>query len=333
MSSPARGAADLARLIEPTLVALELPDRIATGFVATPDGRVVTGLHVVAGVTDITVRFADGRRAAVTSVSAVDPLRDIVSLHTDVPVDPAALLDVDPAWVPAHEAPIFSTSGAAMGGTVVETRVSGVQRVSAGLTVFVLGATLPADAAGSPVVAPDGAVAGVLTVARSATGIVMIGVPAAHLARLLSTDDRQPLQSLHAPRLPPADRELPELDPSTLDGAPRDVLEAVARGLIEAIHEGAPAYNRGDIERCWRVYEDAARALVAASREAPMLSATLADAVAEASALDDAASRAWALRDVFDAVLALIEAWFDAAPDEDDETPAARAVGTRGKPN
>jgi hypothetical protein len=217
----------------------------------------------------------------------------------------------DDVAVPERGATVLTASGTAPDDALVATTVSDHQRAGERFAVFVLNATLPAEAAGAPVLDVSGAVLGVLTIARSAEGVVNVGIPARHLAPLLAERRGLGFESLALParRRSMIPREVPEHPLSLLDAmTPRDV-EALARPLVEAIQEGAPAYNRGDATLCWAVYARAAAALAESPRVPTPVRDNLAESLDRARALTDDDARAWALRDCFDGLLAVIERW------------------------
>jgi hypothetical protein len=85
-------------------------------------------------------------------------------------------------------------------------------------------------------------------------------------------------------------------------------LDDIQQPIEQAISVGAPRYNRGDIAGCARLYLATALTLTSAqvSRGFPGQARaldTLKKGLVEAQALNDADSRAWALRHAFDRVL------------------------------
>src|SRR5690606_925323 len=104
---------------------------------------------------------------------------------------------------------------------------------------------------------------------------------------------------------PPAgkiQRQVPIHDVSVLDGCKPEDLEAVARGVAEAIEVGAPLYNKDDHESCFKIYEITAKrfekdAACAGVRDA------FKSGLARAEAMTTYTEKAWALRDTFDGLL------------------------------
>jgi S1-C subfamily serine protease len=74
--------ADLIAKTEQSVVRIETPDGVGSGFVATEDGNVVTNLHVLAGCTEAKVHFIDGKSFDVIGVLATDEDRDIAIIST-----------------------------------------------------------------------------------------------------------------------------------------------------------------------------------------------------------------------------------------------------------
>ena len=84
------------------------------------------------------------------------------------------------------------------------------------------------------------------------------------------------------------------------------VLDDVAQRIVHALAIGVPAYNAGDVGGCYRVYRQAAVAIVAELGSAPAcapVSARLREALDDTNGLADDKA-AWALRHAFDDLLA-----------------------------
>lgn len=75
--------ADLIERVERSVVRIETPLGIGSGFVATIDGLVVTNLHVIEGVSSAKIIFQDGRSYSVLGALIEDAERDIVILKTE----------------------------------------------------------------------------------------------------------------------------------------------------------------------------------------------------------------------------------------------------------
>ncbi|MBE2252172.1 MAG: trypsin-like peptidase domain-containing protein [Myxococcus sp.] len=287
------------------VVVLELERAYGLGFVA-PNGRIVTNFHVVANEKEITAHLADGRTLPVQAVCAVDLKRDLAVLDV-------GLLDASPVRPGGVK---LSTEGQTIFvfGLVasedrlrwVEATLGPAQVVGPGLTVYTLEGPIPPDASGSPLVGADGAVLGVVTMAESDDGVVALGVPWKHVEPLMPLNQQLPLTSLSRPRRGPS-RQVPQHPLTLLDGSNLAGLEATTRAIASAIEQGAPAYNDGDIEKCFRLYQHAARQLIDTRSDCPGVQTALRDGLKRAGGLMDVDHQAWAMRDTFDGLLTVIE--------------------------
>jgi hypothetical protein len=289
-----------------SIVLLEFQRSYGLGFVA-PNGRIVTSFHVVADEQDITAHLADGRVIPVKRVAAVDQKRDLAVLDV-------GLLDATPARVPAPRLVDEGTVVHAYGmvpneGRVrwVDARVATVQVLGSTLTVYRLEGEVPSDASGGPLIAGDGTTLGVVTVAESDEGLITLAVPWRYLEPLLLQNAELPLSALALGERKPPRREVPTHPLSLLEGSSPAGLDAAREAIAGAIQVGAPAYNEGDVDRCYRVYADAARKLIEGRRDCPGVQAALRAGLARAEALDDVDHQAWAMRDAFDGLLGVIE--------------------------
>jgi S1-C subfamily serine protease len=288
-----------------TVVVLELERAYGLGFVA-PNGRIVTNFHVVANEKEILAHLADGRRLPVKSVCAVDMKRDIAVL--DVGLLDAAPVKGAGARI-ADEGKAVVVFGLVQGDERlrwVEAQLGSAQVIGPGFTVYTMQGQVPADASGGPLVADDGTVLGIVTMAESDDGIIALGIPWRHIEALMPMNQQLPLSVLTRPRRGPA-RQIPQHPLSLLEGSNVAGLEATTRAIAGAIQEGAPAYNEGDIEKCYRLYQRVAKQLIDARPDCPGVQTALRDGLAKAGGLSDPDHQAWAMRDAFDGLLSVIE--------------------------
>jgi serine protease Do len=109
-------------------------------------------------------------------------------------------------------------------------------------------------------------------------------------------------------KLPPIKRNVPVFDARLLDGCSRPDLDAVETKIHDAVEVGAPLYNDGDFEGCYRTYEAAAVAIESTVHEACKgPGRALRTGRERASKLSSPAEQAWAMRDTFDGLLAVID--------------------------
>lgn len=296
----------------PALALLEMPNRQGVGFVASPHGFLVTNLHVVAGAEEIHVLLADEQFLPVEQVVALDEKRDLAVLQ--LPSHGLESLQLDGTAHPGEGDALFILlpAGGGMLG-LMETRVHAVQVLDESLTFLELEAALPEDASGSPVLDAAGALVGVATCAFADGRPVTIVIPSRYVVPLLEQPGARPLSALALVR-PSASRErqVPTHPLSLLEGCPTDGVEELALAIMQAIQLGAPAYNRGDPEACYRLYERTAGRLIQERADCPGAQGALREGLQRCSRLDDADSRAWALRDTFDGLLHVIDRWLQA---------------------
>ncbi|MBL8920827.1 MAG: trypsin-like peptidase domain-containing protein [Myxococcaceae bacterium] len=286
------------------IVVLELERAYGLGFVG-PNGRIVTNFHVVANEKSITAHLADGRRLPVQAVCALDIKRDLAVLDV-------GLLDAAPVR-PAGVRLAEDGQGVFLFGLVpredrvrwVEGTLGTTQLIAPGVAVYTLHGEIPPDASGGPLVARDGSVLGIVTMAESDEGIIALGIPWKHIEPLMPLNQQLPLSALTRRRGPA--RQIPQHPLSLLEGSNMAGLEATTRAIAGAIEQGAPAYNEGDAEKCFKVYQQVARQLIDARTDCPGVQTALRDGLARAKGLTDADHRAWALRDAFDGLLSVIE--------------------------
>lgn len=286
------------------VVVLRGREPLGLGFFA-PNGRLVTCLHLVAGESSLSVELYDGRRLPVKALAAADSRHDLACLDlglTDAtparPNGPALVDEATPValyWM--HEGRLRWH----------ETSVDAVQVLGTQLTVYRLSGRAPPEAAGGPVVTRSGEVIGVVTLAESDAGIVTLGMPWRYVEPMLPVNMGRSLADVakavrRAPR-----RHVPEHPLSLLDGSTLPGLAATTEAIAGAIRVGAPAYNEGDIEGCYRVYADTARQLITARADCPGVRKALRSGLERAERLTDVDEQAWAMRDAFDGLLLVIE--------------------------
>ena len=289
-----------------SVVLLEFQQSYGLGFVA-PNGRIVTCFHVVADEPEIIAHLADGRVLPVQSGCALDSRRDLAVLDV-------GLLDATPVKAagsklaeegqPVYVFGMVSGEGRARW---VDAHLAAVQVVGASLTVYSLTGEVPPDASGGPLVGADGTALGVVTVAETDDGVVTLGVPWKYLEPLLRQNQELPLSVLSADNRKPPRREVPEHPLSLLEGSAAAGLEATTDTIAEAIRLGAPAYNEGDVARCYSIYAETAKKLIDTRDDCAGVQTALRAGLARAAAMTDVDHQAWAMRDAFDGLLMVIE--------------------------
>ena len=102
-------------------------------------------------------------------------------------------------------------------------------------------------------------------------------------------------------------RNVPEHPISYLDGCSDENIREAAEQIAGAIEKGAPIYTADDHESCFRIYEGTALRL---ENELPSACKGVREALGRgllrAQTLDSYTEKAWAMRDAFDGLLAVI---------------------------
>jgi hypothetical protein len=276
---------------------------------------------VVADEAEITAHLADGRELPVLQVSALDTRRDLAVLDVGV-------LDAPPARKPANrlveegtEVFVFGMVPTEGHARWVTAKVGGIVVLGSSLTVYRLEGDIPKDASGGPLIGPDGETLGVVTLAETDEGLQTLAVPWKYVTALADRHQPQPISALTVPGRKAPRREVPEHPMSLLEGSSPDGLEATLHALARAIRAGAPAYNEGDISRCYQVYANVAQELISERVDCPGVQVALKEGLQRASQLKDLDHQAWALRDTFDGLLTVIEKFRQSQPDAGSRRP------------
>lgn len=290
------------------LVLLEFKRSYGLGFVS-PTGRIVTSFHVVVDEGEIIAHLHDGRSMPVQSVSAIDVKRDIAVLDI-------GSIDATPVRA-AGERLVEEGAACFVFGMVpnedrarwVEARIASIQVLGRSLTVYRIAGDVPPDASGSPLIGADGSTLGLVTVVESDEGVMVLGVPWRYVAPLIVQTASLPLNALVDGSPRPPKRQVPVHPLSLLAGSARAGLEATTELLSGAIRAGAPAYNQGNPRRCYEVYAQAAKRVIDARTDCPGVQEALRAGLTRAQTLTMADHQAWAMRDTFDGLLIVIEAY------------------------
>jgi hypothetical protein len=302
--------AQIAARATPSVVLIRTPTGLGTGFIVSAEGRVVTNLHVIAGATEAVVVLGDGRTFAEVEVLSVDEDRDLAVLQIQATKLPAVKLG-DSASVRPGDRVIAIGHPLGLGNTVSDGLVSAVRVVDDDLTLLQISAPIAPGSSGGPLFNDRGEVIGVATLYSNAGQNLNFGVPVQYLAEMMRENHGRPLQivaqELAAAQLPtPPPRDIPRHDPRVLATCSTDELETLVRELATAIDEGAPLYNAGNAEACFRLYEGAVLRLDKKLKSCAPVKKALADGVKRADKLQTPVEKAWALRDAFDGVLDVV---------------------------
>ncbi len=162
-----------------------------SGFLVSPDGQVVTNLHVIRGADTVTVRLSSGTTTAVRGVLCLDEAHDIAVLDIGGSGhDYLQLSKVKPA-VGTRVYAIGNPLGLlGLTGTLSEGVVSGLPELDGVLYVQTTAAISPGSS-GGPLLAANGTVVGITTASLRGGQNLNLAVPASAINSLLNEQQQQ----------------------------------------------------------------------------------------------------------------------------------------------
>lgn len=200
-SAAALELSELAALTRPSVVLLQSEDSAGhstgngTGFVVSPDGRVVTNHHVIASATRLTAILSDGRKRAVAGVLIDDEEADLAVVQVVEKQLPALVLGDSNALRPGDPVAVIGSpagfEGTLSDGIVAALRPGGADFRGPGgkrMSSWQVQITAPISpgSSGSPVLTRDGRVVGV-AVGQAVRGQNLnFAIPSAMVQALLS---------------------------------------------------------------------------------------------------------------------------------------------------
>ena len=334
---------DIAQRSNPAIVRIEAgTEKVGTGFILDKAGVVATNLHVVAGESVIKVRLPDGTQYPVLQIAGIDPVRDLALLQIrptkELPTlrlgDSDRIAAGDQVVAIGNPLGVFENSVTA--GLVSQIRpVCGKADIAAKhckqeLTVLQISAPISPGSSGGPLFNQFGEVVGVTTAIITAGQNINLAVPGNYLKPLvgqhaaISTDefakDTKLAESEESQRHggDPDDnvrivRRVPVHELSVFDGCKVDDIEDLVHQIGDAIENGAPLYNDGKHEACFRIYEGTA---VKYEHDAACagIRTAFGDGLLRASGMTTYKEKAWAMRDTFDGLLDAARRWAQKHP-------------------
>jgi S1-C subfamily serine protease len=315
-------AKEIVQRTSPAIVRVEAGgDRVGTGFVVGK-GLVATNLHVVAGQREIRVVLTGGQTVQVERIAGLDPERDLAVLGFAPPKDLPSLVLGDSAAVSAGDL-VFAVNNplGVLDHSVFDGLISSVRVVNEKLTVLQISVPISQGSSGGPLFNQFGEVVGVTTAIITSGQSLNLAVPTNYLRPLLAAPITVPLEEFAAATRDPEGgrggeggasprivRRIPEVDGKAFDGCSRPQVIEIVVAIRDAISSGAPVYNQGNHEACFRIYEGTA---IKFEREAasPAIRAVFGDGLLRAGSVDTFTDKAWAMRDTFDGVLRGADDW------------------------
>ncbi|GIP39935.1 hypothetical protein J31TS4_32150 [Paenibacillus sp. J31TS4] len=155
-----------------------------SGFLLTPDGRIVTNYHVVAGASSVRVTLADKREYTVDQVLYADEEKDLVVLKVkDIDLPVVQLGDSD--QVKAGETVVAIGSPLGMTNTVSTGIISSASRQLEGQTYIQTTAPLDHGSSGGPLFNLKGEVIGITSGGLGSFANLNLAVPINELKNLM----------------------------------------------------------------------------------------------------------------------------------------------------
>lgn len=284
-----------------------------TGFVVSADGRIATNLHVVYGGAKVQVKLLDGSVFDVARVYATDKTRDLAVLGIDAPRKLPVLQLGDSDRVEAGERVIaIGNPLGILEYTVSDGLISSVRRFSDALTILQISAPISQGSSGGPLFNTDGKVIGVATMIAGRGQNLNFGVPSNYLRAMIASKQSLPFAEYakQFKKLRPGSgfkRQIPDHPTTVFDGCTPKSIDEVYDAIGKAIDVGAPLYNKGDHEACYKIYELTALSFQrSGSTGCKGLRQALGDGLLRASTFKSFTEKAWAMRDAFDGIIAAV---------------------------
>lgn len=299
---------------KPAIVRIETgADRMGTGFVIDAAGVIATNLHVVVGASEIKVRTLDGTVLSAGGIVGLDPNHDLALIAVE-PAKPMPTLTLGDSDRVAAGDPVLAIGNplGVLDYTVSDGLIAAVREVAPDVKLLQISAPISQGSSGGPLFNGFGEVIGVSTAIFTEGQNLNFGVPSNYVRALAAA--RKPMTmaeffELTRPKDPEITaggvkitRKVPTHPLAIFDGCDDAAIGEAVRAVGEAIELGAPLYNQGNHEACFRIYEGASAKLERESTCRGIRDAFGAGLL-RASTLDSATERAWALRDTFDGLI------------------------------
>ncbi len=292
-----------------------LGDGVGTGFFVHESGVLATNLHVIHGAADVVVRLHDGTEHAVVSVEAVDHSRDLALIRIDAKGKMFPTLKLgDSRSIKAGD-PIVAIGNplGVLNHTVSDGLVSAVRLISEDFSLLQVSAPISRGSSGGPLFNNAGDVIGVATAVSIQGQNLNFGVPSEYVARLVENPQPTALAGfvrsfgkqehvINTKKVGQVKRQIPLHDKSLLASCPAETVSAARKEIAKAIDDGAPLYNSGDHEACYKAYEKSAIVLEE-KLGCKGIQKALGMGLLTAGSKPNYTEKAWAMRDAFDGLM------------------------------
>jgi serine protease Do len=337
-NAPRLTAKDIVKRSSPAIVRIDAGrDKVGTGFILDKAGLVATNLHVVLGESTIKVRLFDGSQYPVLQIAGIDIERDLALLRISPPKGlPTLKLGDSDAVAAGDQIIAIGNQLGEFDYSVTSGLVSQVrhacdreaiakQRCKQEFTLLQISAPISLGSSGGPLFNQTGEVVGVTTAIITAGQNLNFAVPGNYLKPLIaqpgaiSVDEFARETKIGDEKKGDSDsgvrvvRKIPKHELTVFDGCKIEDIEAVVREILEAIDNGAPLYNDGKHEACFRIYEGTA---VKYEHDAacPGVRTAFGDGLLRVNGLQSYTEKAWAMRDTFDGLLDAAKRWAEKHP-------------------
>lgn len=190
------------------------------------------------------------------------------------------------------------------------------------LTLLQISAPISQGSSGGPLFNQFGEVVGVTTAIINGGQNINLAIPSNYVKPMVAGQGQLTMQEFASrtkelvEREGPSDgpkitRQVPDHQLTIFQGCKPDQIGSMVLAIEEAIEVGAPLYNKGEIEACFRIYEGTAVKFERDSK-CPGIRSAFNDGLSRAKTLDTYKEKAWAMRDTFDGLLKIARQWAQA---------------------
>jgi serine protease Do len=342
---------DIVQRASPAIVRIEAgQDRVGTGFTIDKSGVIATNLHVVVGESTIKIHTFDGGLYQVSQIVGYDADHDLALLRIQPKKDlPILKLGDSDAMVAGDQIVTIGNPLGVFDYTVTEGLISQVrrdacvrrdeseQRCLQYTNLLQISAAISPGSSGGPLFNQFGEVVGVTTAITSGQNL-NIAMPGNYLKPMVAhyasiSPDKFAEETRRFEEGPPRRREdkdgqtkeivrrVPVHELAVLDGCKLEDIEEIVHQIGETIENGAPLYNKGEIEACFRIYEGTSLKYEH-DGACPGVRTAFGDGLLRANSLASYKEKAWALRDTFDGLIDVAYRWAQAHPPGSPTAPA-----------
>ena len=193
------------------------------------------------------------------------------------------------------------------------------------LTLLQISAPISQGSSGGPLFNLSGEVVGVTTAIIDGGQNINLAIPSNYVKPMVASTAQISMQEFASKTRellerggqgggggPTIQRLVPDHRLSIFQGCKPEQISGMVIAIEQAIEVGAPLYNKGEIEACFRIYEGTAVKFERDS-QCPGIRTAFDDGLSRAKTLDTYKEKAWAMRDTFDGLLKAANKWVQAS--------------------